>query len=363
MKKIVTYLQTADINSIIINLLYFCIIISAFYLMGIFVGRFVIRLSNINLKKQEKDNKKKNINYKEEPLYKSILRAFVVTGIFVSLISFELESNTLSIVLTVYEIILILLIASILSNLVTRNLFLVKPVQEKLRLGKDNTINKLVAKTLKVVIYVIAIGMVINRLGYDINGIFTGLGLTSVVIALAAQDTFKNLFGGLLILLDRPFLVNDWIQLTNVDIEGIVEDITFRSTRIRTFKDSLITIPNSTIVNESIINWSKMHNRRININIQVSLDTPLKSLSNAISQIELMLMEHPDVNNDKMYIHFDDIKSNGYNIYIGYFTKRTTYSEFLILKENINYKIIHILESNKIKLAHNAHDVYLQNKC
>lgn len=311
------------------------------------------------MSKNGKKKFKKKLPLNQEPLYKAILRIFIITGIFVGLLFCSLDTKTLAYIVKAYKILLIMMIASAVNALIQRNLFLIRPVQEKLKLGKDDTINKLLSKILRGIVDVIAAGLIISELGYDITGILAGLGLTSAVIAFAAQDTFKNFFGGFIILLDKPFLVGDWIQLTNVDIEGIVEDITFRSTRIRTFKDSLITIPNSNIVNESIINWSKMNTRRNTINLEVTLDTPIKSLNKAISDIQLMLLEHPDIDNEKMYIHFDDIKPNGYNLFICYFTKITTYSEFLQLKENINYKIVSILEKNKVKLAYNSQDIYI----
>ncbi len=359
MKDLISYLQTEDINSIIIHTLYLICIILCFCLFGMILGRVAISISDIKLEKTGKRKSKKKLPLSKEPLYKSIVRTFIITGIFVSLLFCKLDTKTLNLLYKVYKILLIMMCANILNSLISRNLFLIKPVQEKLKLGKDDTINNLIAKILKAIVGVIAAGMIISELGYDINGILAGLGLSSVVIAFAAQDTFKNLFGGFIILLDKPFLVNDWIQLTNVDIEGIVEDITFRSTRIRTFKDALITIPNSNIVNESIINWSKMSTRRNNLNLEITLDTPLTVLNKAISEIQLMLMEHPDISNEKMYIHFDDITANGYKLFISYFTNITTYADFLNLKENINYKIIQIIQNNKINLAYNSQDIYL----
>lgn len=359
MKNLISYLQTSDINSVIIHTLYIVCIILCSCLLGMIIGRVAISISDMKMSKNGKKKFKKKLPLNQEPLYKAILRIFIITGIFVGLLFCSLDTKTLAYIVKAYKILLIMMIASAVNALIQRNLFLIRPVQEKLKLGKDDTINKLLSKILRGIVDVIAAGLIISELGYDITGILAGLGLTSAVIAFAAQDTFKNFFGGFIILLDKPFLVGDWIQLTNVDIEGIVEDITFRSTRIRTFKDSLITIPNSNIVNESIINWSKMNTRRNTINLEVTLDTPIKSLNKAISDIQLMLLEHPDIDNEKMYIHFDDIKPNGYNLFICYFTKITTYSEFLQLKENINYKIVSILEKNKVKLAYNSQDIYI----
>ena len=102
-------------------------------------------------------------------------------------------------------------------------------------------------KIIRGVIYVVAIFIIIANLGIDISGLIAGLGLGGVIITLAAQDTAKNLIGGVVIFLDKPFVVGDWIQMDT--FEGTVEDITFRSTRVRTFENSVVNIPNSVIAN------------------------------------------------------------------------------------------------------------------
>ena len=130
-------------------------------------------------------------------------------------------------------------------------------------------------------------------LGINLNGLVAGLGLGSVVITLAAQDTAKNIFGGLVIFLDKPFIVGDWIEVQ--DYEGTVEDITFRSTRVRTFENSLVNIPNAVISNESIINWSRMERRRNKVNLCLELDTPLEKVQIIQDRIKEMLKQHDDV--------------------------------------------------------------------
>ena len=127
-----------------------------------------------------------------------------------------------------------------------------------------------------IVIYIIAGFIAITLLGVNLNGLVAGLGIGGVIVTLAAQDTAKNLFGGLVIFMDKPFVVGDWIQMDNY--EGTVEDITFRSTRIRTFENSLVNIPNSIISNSSIINWSKMEKRRYRTNLYIQIDTPFEKL-------------------------------------------------------------------------------------
>lgn len=126
-------------------------------------------------------------------------------------------------------------------------------MKEKTSQNVEDSMFDFVLKIIRAIIYIIAGFIVITLLGFNLNGLVAGLGIGGVIVTLAAQDTAKNLFGGLVIFLDKPFIVGDWIQMDKY--EGTVEDITFRSTRVRTFENSVVNIPNSIISNSSIINW------------------------------------------------------------------------------------------------------------
>ena len=102
-----------------------------------------------------------------------------------------------------------------------------------------------------------------------------------------------------------------------------------------------------------------MNTRRINFDIDITADTPLKKVSDVINKIKILLENHPNVDNQNMYIHFNEISSNGYRLMIWYFSKLTTYSDYLDLKENINYQIMSILKSENVKIAYNTYDIHI----
>ena len=191
---------------------------------------------------------------------------------------------------------------------------------------------RFVLKAIRIVIYLIAGFLVLTELNYNINGLVAGLGLGSVVITLAAQDTAKNLFGGLVIFLDKPFIVGDWIELEGY--EGTVEDITFRSTRVRTFENSLVNIPNSVIANSSIINWSKMEKKRNKVNLCLELDTPLEKVQIVQKRIKDMLIQHDDVIDETIIVRFDNITDNGINLMVSSYTNSIDYASYLEEKKN-----------------------------
>ena len=159
--------------------------------------------------------------------------------------------------------------------------------------------------------------------------------------------------------MDKPFVVGDWIQMDN--FEGTVEDITFRSTRVRTFENSVVNIPNSVISNSSIINWSKMEKRRYKTNLCLELNTPLEKLENFKKKVEEMLQSRDAIFDDSIIVKFDEIKDNGVNVLICSYTDSVDYPSYLAEREDINYKIMKILKEEGISLAYNTQTVYVKN--
>lgn len=190
------------------------------------------------------------------------------------------------------------------------------------------------------------------------SGLVAGLGIGGVILTLAAQDTAKNLFGGLVVFIDKPFVVGDWIQMDT--FEGTVEDITFRSTRIRTFENSVVNVPNSIISNASIINWSKMEKRRYKLNLIIELDTPLEKLERFKIRVQDMLQSREAIFDDSIIVKFDTIADNGLNVLVCSYTDSVDYASYLAEKEDINYKIMKILQEENIELAYDTKTVLLK---
>ena len=233
-----------------------------------------------------------------------------------------------------------------------------KIVSKSKRELEDSTVN-FILKICRVLIYIIAIIIVISLLGVNLNGIIAGLGLGGVIVTLAAQDTAKNLFGGFVIFLDKPFSVGDWIEMG--EFEGTVEDITFRSTRIRTFEKSVVNVPNATISDSAVINWSKMESRRYRFTLTLELDTPLDKLNTVQERISTMLKKHNNIIDDSIIVKFDTIGDNGINLLICSYTDSVDYMSYLEEKEKINYKILQILKEENVKTAYDTKTVFINH--
>ena len=191
--------------------------------------------------------------------------------------------------------------------------------------------------------------MIISEFGFNLNGIIAGLGIGSAIIALAAQDVAKNLIGGATIIMDRQFLIGDWIE--TAQYAGSVEDITFRSTRIRTFDNTEVTIPNGNLANTSVTNYGKMDKRRIRSHIYLDPKTSYSDVMKFVKQLEENLKRLPNVIQDSVNVSFFEIGSRGIDIYIFLFTDIIVYVDYLKVKTNVNDLILEIMQQNNIKLS------------
>lgn len=307
-------------------------------------------------KMKEKDKEK----IKQASFYKPLKLFFPILGVYLGCLFLNLNPTLFSVITKIFRICVILLVANGIASLFKTDSIVAKKIQKRLKSEDNGNRLSFFFKIIRGVIYVIAAFVVVIELGYNINGLIAGLGLGGVIVTLAAQDTAKNLFGGFVLMIDKPFVVGDWIQTTH--FEGNVEDITFRSTRVRTFENSVVNIPNSVLSNESIINWSKMEKRRYKLDLKLALDTPMETVQNIVSKIYFMLINHPNVINDDTYVKFDEIKEDGIDIMIYVFTNSIDYESYLNAKEHINHNIMEILEHENVKLAYPTSTVYIRQE-
>ena len=259
--------------------------------------------------------------------------------------------------LKLFRIFAIVLTARAINNFFNPKEKIFVKLKESDRFSGDQTLVNFISKIVKCIVYVIAAFLIITELGYDLSGLITGLGLGGVVIALAAQDIAKNLFGGVAIITDKPFIVGDYIETDKY--QGTVEDITFRSTRIRTNENTLVTIPNSTLSNASITNWSKLEKRRFDVDLNLPLDTNSEKVENIISKLEVVLNSSEEVVKDSVKISFNKITKEGLNIWIYLYTTNTVYDDYFKFKQEINDSILKVLESEQIRLAYSGRSVYI----
>ena len=305
---------------------------------------------------------KKGRSIRESAFY-APLKVFISTlGIYLAICflkkPLEISVSMMAIVTKIFKIISIVIFARGLAQSFTPGSTLVNRILKKTNKQNVDSTTNFLLKVVRFIIYAIAIFLRITELGINLNGLIAGFGVTGVIVTLAAQDTAKNLFGGMVIFLDKPFVVGDWIQFGTY--EGTVEDITFRSTRVRTFENSVVNIPNSVIANESVINWSKMEKRRYKLNLCIELDTPLAKIEEFEQKVYKMLEAKEAIYDDSIIVRLDGIKENGLNLLICSYTDSVDYTSYLKEVENINYKIMKMLKEEGIELAYDTKTVLMK---
>lgn len=223
----------------------------------------------------------------------------------------------------------------------------------------DDHLVPFIRKCLRVFIVIVAILFLVQNLGYSISGLLASLGLGGLAVALAAKDSLSNIFGSIMILLDRPFLIGDWIKAG--DMEGTVEDIGFRSTRIRTFAKTLITVPNSNLMNMSVDNFSKMPKRRIKLTVGVTYDASPEQMRQAVAAIRQMLSEHPAIHQDFFLVNFTDFGASSLDIMVYCFTTSTVWQEYLNAREDVCLKIMEVLAELGLEIAFPSQTLYMHD--
>ncbi|MCI8760054.1 MAG: mechanosensitive ion channel family protein [Clostridia bacterium] len=319
------------------------------------ISYIIIRMFKI------KEKKAKSI--KESAFYSPLKIFFIILGFYLAIVflkePFHLTDDIMAIAYQAFIIISTIAFAKALATSFTPKSSFYNKLREKTGQKVEDSMFDFALKIIRMMIYIVAAFIVITTLGVNLNGLVAGLGIGGVIFTLAAQDTAKNLFAGVVVFLDKPFIVGDWIEIEN--FEGTVEDITFRSTRVRTFENSVVNIPNAILSNASIINWSKMEKRRYRMNLCIELDTPLEKLQRFQLRVQDMLQARDAIYDDSIIVKFDTISDNGLNILICSYTDSIDYNSYIAEREDINYKIMKILKEENIELAYDTKTVHVKN--
>ena len=219
-----------------------------------------------------------------------------------------------------------------------------------------------IVKALKILIFILGAAAVLELWGIKIGPIIAGLGLFGVAVALGAQDLFKNLISGILVLVEKRFKVGDWIIVEEI-IEGIVERIGFRSTVVRKFDKSLAIIPNFQFAENAVINVSETTNWIISWVITLQYNTTVEQLKKIREEIEKYITTHEDYNTTLGHaVRVDKFSDSSIDMYIRCFTKTDDWDEWLKVKERLAIEIKQIVEKNNASFAFPSQSIYVEKK-
>ena len=213
---------------------------------------------------------------------------------------------------------------------------------------------------LKIIIGGIGLAAILQTWGVNVTALIASLGLGGLAFALAAKDTAANLFGSFALLADRSIRIGEWVKVGGV--EGVVEDVGMRTTKIRSFQKTLITVPNQLVANQPIENFSRRGIRRIKMQVGLTYGTTSEQIVRIKSEIETMLRAHKGISQkDSLMVFFDSFGDSSLNLFIYTFTATANWAKYLEIREDIHIKIMQIVEENGSSFAFPSQSIYVES--
>ncbi len=326
-----------------------------FYLLRRLIARFILnRLSNIVSKTTT------TIDDAVIEVLDGPLKFFpVVIGFFIASSYLDLSQQKQDFLDLLNRSLITIFIFWLLHQLIIPFSFVIK--------NFESTISKPLVdwtlKGLKILVVVLGTVAILELWGIRVGPVIAGLGLFGVAVALGAQDLFKNLISGIMILMEKRFTVGDVI-LVSGEVEGVVEQIGFRSTLVRRFDSTPVMVPNYKFAEQSVTNYTRRHHRRIRWLIGLEYRTSTKQLRNIRTEINKLIENENDFaknDNASFYVRIDSFSDSSIDMLVQAFTASNDWGEFLKIKENLAVKIIEIVEKNNAAFAFPSQSLYFEN--
>ncbi len=322
------------------------------------IGNFLGKRSDIITNKLFGKHDENIKNAISKSLAKPVKMFIQMTGLLIAflIVPFNISVATVidAFAIKVYRLGIIVVAGMLIANIIDS----IQYFSPKFSASENKTLLVFFIKIAKALVWVFVAAIMLKEIGYDVTGLVAGLGLGGVILALAAQDTASNLFAGIVILFDKPFAIGDWVSVAGM--EGVVEEMSFRSCRIRTFDNALIAVPNSKLGSDSVINWTKMPFRKTRFTIGLLYSTKKETLKKVCDDVKAMLAEYEQIKQDNILVMFDSFNASSLDIVIQYHTYLTGGADFFKLKEEIQYRVMDIVEANGTDFAYNTQTIILE---
>ena len=327
----------------------------------LFLMFVVVKLIVKILKKSADGFKMKSLSASMNSVEKSIRKLIFFTGLYFALTSLPFNLSILYYIGKIYKIIMIFVISAGLIDLCNTWSRIMSNEETELIKRKPAfaIIIPLGFKILVFLIVVVTVVMIATEFGFEqLQSLLTGVGIGGVAVALAAQDLLKNVLGGFVILTDRTFNAGDLIKIDSN--EGIVEEVGIRSTKVRTLDKELIVVPNSKFADGAVTNYSQRGTRRVKQVIGATYSTSSEKLKSSINKIKTVLLEDSRIVKDSSSVRFDNFGDSALEILIIYLVNTPDYDEYMLTKQDINYKIMQIFEEEGVDFAFPSMSVYME---
>lgn len=222
----------------------------------------------------------------------------------------------------------------------------------------DDLLVPLARRALKIFVFAIGLVYIAESLSIEILPLLTGLGIGGLAVAFAAKDTIENFFGSMAVIFDRPFEVGHWVVIG--DVEGTVEELGFRSTRIRTFYNSLVTVPNASLVRATVDNYGRRKYRRYKAELGVAYDTPPEKIDAFCEGIRELIRQHPYTRNDYYQVYFTGYGASSLNVLLYVFFETPDWSVELRERHRLLNDILRLAHKLGVEFAYPTQTLYLK---
>ena len=281
----------------------------------------------------------------------------------VDVIQFEKESPVFAAIEPIKYVGVIAILTLFLVRLVREfeQVFISQEDEEGKKVYEVATIEA-ISKLLRASAIITGMLVALQTMGFSISGVLAFGGIGGIAIGFAAKDLLANFFGGLMIYLDRPFTVGDWVRSNDRDIEGTVENIGWRLTTIRTFNKRPLYVPNSVFANIAVENPSRMLNRRIYETIGIRYDDSHK-MAEIIKDVKTMLQNHEEIDSDQtLIVNFNQFAPSSLDFFIYTFTKTTEWVYYHQVKQEILLKVLEIIDAHGAEVAFPTSTIHLDSQ-
>jgi len=280
-----------------------------------------------------------------------------IWSVSVSFTFFDFSESVLSFCLTLAQVLTYVAFIWLGLRLTSYvEVFLVEK-SKKTALTFDDLLAPLMSKTIKVLLLVVGLISIAEILNLPLASLLTGLGIGGIAIAMAAKDTIANIFGSLTVVTDRPFSIGDWVKIN--DVEGTVEHLGFRSTRIRTFYNSLVSVPNSVLLTASVDNLGERHYRRFKTMLSVTYDTSVESLEAFTAGIRELIALHTNTRKDNYIVRLNEFSASSLDILLYVFFETPTWEAELLVREQLMLDIIRLAQKLNVEFAFPTQTLHL----
>lgn len=287
----------------------------------------------------------------------SLLLSTIVVKVFIPLLT--LPPLITAILLKGLDILSIFFILFLVLKIVSVIFDALKKSADKTESKMDDQLLPVLQKIVVSVVWIIGLVYVLSYLNLNLTAILAGLSIGGLALALAAQDTVKNFFGSVMIFLDRPFQIGDWIHFDDVD--GIVEEVGIRSTRIRTFSNSLVYVPNAHLADATIDNMGLRQFRRYKTTLGVTYDTNPEIINVFVEGIKEIIMIHPTTRKDYFEVSLEGFGASSLNILLYCFFEADDWSKELKGKHEVNYAIIKLANDLGVRFAFPTQTIHIED--